>query len=296
MTPEEIRADAEPAVTPVAQGQVALVLLIAAIVLGLLVPFVSAGVPVGKGWFLSPRNLPLLGLSLMAGAPIGILIGAVPGLEPAGAMAILLPFTLNMTPLAGVTLLLGTYGGARYGDAIPAILLRVPGTPANVLTTYDGYPMVQMGLAHRELSIAYSFIGGTASIVALIVLAPYLAKVAEHSGAPEYAMVAVVAIISVVLAHQKQGVAAVMALGLGLFLGSVGFDGFFNTQRFTFGQTALMGGIPLIPAVIGLFAMSQAFVLLEAKGAGAINQSNVYHHRFTGLIEAFKYSGPSAEP
>lgn len=230
-------------------------------------------------------------LALMAGALIGILIGAVPGLEPAGAMAILLPFTLNMSPLAGVTLLLGTYGGAWYGGAIPAILLRVPGTPVNVLTTYDGYPMAQKGLAHRALSIAYSssFIGGTASIIALIVLAPYLAKVAEHFGAPEYAMVSLVAIVSVVLAHQKQGLAAVMTLGFGIFLGSIGFDSFFNTQRFTFGQTALMGGIPLIPAVIGLFAMSQAFVLLETRESAEVNQSNLYHHRFIGLIEAFKY-------
>src|SRR4051794_28533485 len=112
-------------------------------------------------------------LALAAGALIGILIGAVPGLEPAGAMAILLPFTFAMPPLAGVTLLLGTYGGAWYGGAIPAILLRVPGTPVNVLTTYDGYPMAQKGLAHRALSLAYSssFIGGTVSIAALIVLA-----------------------------------------------------------------------------------------------------------------------------
>ena len=230
-------------------------------------------------------------LALAAGALIGILIGAVPGLEPAGAMAILLPFTFAMPPLAGVTLLLGTYGGAWYGGAIPAILLRVPGTPVNVLTTYDGYPMAQKGLAHRALSLAYSssFIGGTVSIIALIALAPYLAKAAEHFGAPEYAMVALVAIVSVVLAHQKQGLAAVMSLGFGLALGSVGFERFFNSQRFTFGEPSLMGGIPLIPTVIGLFAMSQAFVLLGSPAHKSIRSDNVYRNRFSGLLEALKY-------
>lgn len=230
-------------------------------------------------------------LALLFGALIGILVGAVPGLEPAGAMAILLPFSLQLEPLAGVMLLLGAYGGAWYGGAIPAILIRVPGTPVNVLTTYDGYPMAKRGEAHRALSLAYSssFIGGTISVLALIFLAPYLARIAEHFGSPEYAMVAVLALVSVILAHQRHIVPALVSLGFGLFLGTVGFEPLFNTQRFTFEQQWLLGGVPMVPVVIGMFAMSQAFVLLETKkkrpDVGAIN----YHHRFRGLMEAFKY-------
>lgn len=230
-------------------------------------------------------------IALVIGAAIGIFIGAMPGLEPAGAMAILLPFTLNMEPLPGVTMLLGTYGGAWYGGAIPAILIRVPGTPVNVLTTYDGYPMAQRGEAHRALSLAYSssFIGGTISILALIVLAPYLARAAAYFGAPEYAMIALVALVSVVIAHQKQALAAVMSLGFGMFLGTVGFESIFNTQRFTFGQPWLLGGIPLIPVVIGLFAMSQAFVLLKTKNYRGLETKAEYTNRFRGLLEAVKY-------
>ncbi|WP_048646780.1 tripartite tricarboxylate transporter permease [Nitratireductor soli] len=230
-------------------------------------------------------------LALLFGALCGIVVGAVPGLEPAGAMAILLPFSLQLEPLAGVMLLLGAYGGAWYGGAIPAILIRVPGTPVNVLTTYDGYPMAKRGEAHRALSIAYSssFIGGTVSVLALIFLAPYLAKVAERFGAPEYAMVAVLALVSVILAHQRHVVPALLSLGLGLFLGTVGFEPLFNTQRFTFGQQWLLGGVPMVPVVIGMFAMSQAFVLLETRthrpDAGAL----VYRNRFRGLMEAFRF-------
>lgn len=230
-------------------------------------------------------------LALMAGALIGILIGATPGLEPAGAMAILLPFTLNMAPLAGITLLLGTYGGAWYGGAIPAILLRVPGTPVNVLTTYDGYPMAQQGFAHRALSIAYSssFVGGTVSVVALVLLAPYLAKVATHFGAAEFAMIALVAMVSVALAHQKQGLSTIISIGAGLFLGSIGFERFFNSQRYTFSEPILMGGIPLIPMVIGLFAMSQAFVLLQSEPKKGASQTASYQNRLSGLLEALQY-------
>jgi putative tricarboxylic transport membrane protein len=95
-------------------------------------------------------------------------------MEPAGGMAIALPFSLTMEPLPGIILLLGCYGGAWYGGAIPAILIRVPGTPVNVLTTYDGYPLARKGQPMRALSIAYSssFIGGILSIMALIFLAP----------------------------------------------------------------------------------------------------------------------------
>lgn len=230
-------------------------------------------------------------LALVLGAITGILVGAVPGLEPAGAMAILLPFSLQMEPLSGITLLLGAYGGAWYGGAIPAILIRVPGTPVNVLTTYDGHPMARRGEAMRALSLAYSasFIGGVTSIAALILLAPYLAGIASRFGAPEYAMVMLLATVSVVLAHQRHLVAAVMMLALGMFLGSVGFESPFNTQRYTFGQVWLYGGIPLIPAVIGLFAMSQAFILLETRQPRSRAEVDLQGSRFRGLFEVFRY-------
>jgi putative tricarboxylic transport membrane protein len=230
-------------------------------------------------------------LALLLGAVAGIVVGAIPGLEPAGAMAIMLPFSLQLEPLAGITLLLGCYGGAWYGGAIPAILIRVPGTPVNVLTTYDGYPMARRGEAHRALSLAYSssFLGGTASVIALVFLAPYLATVAERFGPTEYTAIAVMALASVVLAHSGQIAAAVMSLGLGMFLGSVGRDDVFNTQRYTFGEQWLLGGIPMVPVVIGLFAMSQAFVLLTQRAGAAPGRDLDFRNRFRGLLEALEY-------
>lgn len=230
-------------------------------------------------------------LALLLGAVCGIAVGAIPGLEPAGAMAILLPFSLQLEPLAGITLLLGCYGGAWYGGAIPAILIKVPGTPVNVLTTYDGYPMTKRGEAHRALSLAYSssFIGGICSVMALVFLAPYLAEIAASFGPPEYVAIAILAIASVILAHYNQIGGAVMSLGFGMFLGTVGMESVFSTQRYTFDQGWLLGGVPLVPVVIGLFAMSQGFVLLTTPTRTGPPVKIEYSNRFRGLLEALRY-------
>ena len=230
-------------------------------------------------------------VALLIGAMAGILVGAIPGMEPAGAMAIALPFSLTMAPLPGIILLLGCYGGAWYGGAIPAILIRVPGTPVNVLTTYDGYPLGQKGQPMRALSIAYSssFVGGIVSILALIFLAPFMARISASFGPPEFAAVMILASVSVILAHHQNIRGAVLTFGIGMFLGTVGFESPHHTLRYTFDQTWLMGGIPMVPMVIGLFALSQAFVLLETKSPPKVPEGMASTGRFTGLWEVFKY-------
>ncbi|WP_438467157.1 tripartite tricarboxylate transporter permease [Marinomonas sp. PE14-40] len=206
--------------------------------------------------------------AVILGALIGVTIGSIPGLEPAGVMAILLPLTFSMEPLFGVTLLLGVYGGAWYGGAIPAILMNTPGTPVAVLTTYDGHPMAKKGKGKKALSIAYtsSFFGGIISVLSLVFFAPILSQVATLFGSAEFAMLALLGMVFVVLAHNKFVLEAATMIGLGIFLGTVGIDRSYNTQVYTFDQEWLLGGVPLVPAVIGLFAMSQAYILLSTRG------------------------------
>ncbi len=230
-------------------------------------------------------------LAILIGALIGVTIGSIPGLEPAGVMAILLPLSFSMEPLAGVTLLLGVYGGAWYGGAIPAILMNTPGTPVAVLTTYDGHPMAKRGQGKKALSIAYtaSFVGGIISVTSLVLLAPVLAKVATYFGSAEFAMLAALGMIFVVLAHRKHVLEAAMMLGLGIFLGTIGIDRSYNTQTYTFDQEWLLGGIPLVPAVIGLFAMSQAFVLLSQKGGDSQVTKLEGEGWFSGAITLLKH-------
>ncbi|PSJ22616.1 hypothetical protein CVH10_05895 [Halomonas sp. ND22Bw] len=230
-------------------------------------------------------------LAIVIGALIGVTIGSIPGLEPAGVMAILLPMTFAMEPLPGVSLLLGVYGGAWYGGAIPAILMNTPGTPVAVLTTYDGYPMAQRGEARRALSIAYtsSFVGGLISVFSLILLAPALSQIARKFGSAEFAMLAALGMIFVVLAHRKHVVEAAMMLGVGIFLGTIGLDLSYSTQVYTFGQSWLLSGIPLVPAVIGLFAMSQAFILLSQRSNDAQETKLSGSGLFSGVFDLLKH-------
>ncbi|MDQ7071388.1 MAG: tripartite tricarboxylate transporter permease [Rhodobacterales bacterium] len=205
--------------------------------------------------------------ALLIGSIGGVIIGAIPGVGAAVAIAILLPATFSLDPLVGLTILLGIYGSSMYGGALPAILINTPGTAVNALTTYDGYPMTKRGEARRALALAYgaSFFGGVFAIICLILLSPLLALIAPHFGSREIFLAALLGIILVVLAHRGQVFAAGMLAAFGIFLNTVGLEPVKYTRRFTFDQTWLTSGIDLIVVVLGLFALSQAFVLLVGR-------------------------------
>jgi putative tricarboxylic transport membrane protein len=205
-------------------------------------------------------------VALFVGSIGGVIIGAIPGVGPAVAIAILLPATFSLDPIVGLTMLLGIYGSSMYGGAIPAILINTPGTAVNALTSYDGYPMTQRGEAHRAVSLAYSasFWGGIFGILCLILLSPVLAMIAPMFGSREIFLAALLGIILVVLAHRGQIFAAGLLAMFGIFLQTVGLDAVTYTQRYTFGMSFLSSGINLIVVVLGLFALSQAFFLLTA--------------------------------
>jgi putative tricarboxylic transport membrane protein len=205
--------------------------------------------------------------ALLAGSLIGVVTGVLPGIGPAVGISVLLPFTFGMTPLTGLSLLLGVYCGGWVGGAIPAILINTPGTPAAVVTTFDGYPMARQGEATRAITLAISasFVGGVLSVFVLMLAAPPIARIASQFGAPEYFLAAMLALVLVVVALRRNWLAAVTSIGLGLFASTVGIDPNTLGQRFTFGVTELMAGLPLVPMVIGIFGIAQALALLETR-------------------------------
>ncbi|WP_050604452.1 tripartite tricarboxylate transporter permease [Ruegeria sp. 6PALISEP08] len=225
-------------------------------------------------------------VALIIGSVGGVIIGALPGVGAAVAIAILLPATFAFEPIVGLTLLLGIYGSSMYGGAIPAILINTPGTAVNALTTYDGYPMTKRGEGHRALSLAYSasFFGGIFSILCLIVLSPVLAWVAPHFGSREIFLAALMGVLLVILAHRGQTFSAAMLAFFGIFLNTVGLEPVKYTRRFTFDQTWLSSGVDLIVVVLGLFAISQALLLLVDK-EHAPGEAHVRGNIFTGLKE-----------
>ncbi len=193
-----------------------------------------------------------------------MIIGAIPGVGAAVAIAILLPATFSLDPIVGLTALLGIYGSSMYGGAIPAVLINTPGTAVNALTTYEGTPMTKRGEARRALSLAYSasFFGGIFSVICLIALSPVLAKIAPMFGSREIFLAALLGVILVVLAHRGQILIAGMMASFGIWLNTIGLEPIQYSKRYTFEQSWLSGGVDLIVVVLGLFALSQAFVLL----------------------------------
>lgn len=229
-------------------------------------------------------------VSLLIGTLGGVVIGAIPGVGAAVAIAILLPATFSMEPLNGLILLLGIYGSSMFGGALPAILINTPGTAVNALTTYDGYPMTQRGEAKRALGLAYgaSFVGGTLSVIALIFLSPVLAKIAPMFGAREIFLAALLGIILVIIAHKGHIAAAGMLVGLGILFQTVGMEPVKFTFRYTFGMNWLLSGLDLIVVVLGLFALSQAFLLmLEPEKAPKIDRMEGGMGK--ALLEIFKF-------
>ncbi len=228
--------------------------------------------------------------ALLIGSVGGVVIGAIPGVGPAIAIAILLPATFSLDPIVGLTMLLGIYGSAMFGGAIPAVLINTPGTPVNALTTYDGYPMTQRGEAARALSLSYgaSFVGGVFSVLCLMALAPFLASVAPLFGSREIFLACVLGMLLVVIAHRGQNMAAGSLLFFGIFLQTIGLEPVAYTQRFTFGQSWLTSGVNLIVVVLGLFALSQAFLLLIGKD-DTPTPPVISGGLFKGLREVFKF-------
>jgi putative tricarboxylic transport membrane protein len=233
---------------------------------------------------------PVVFMTMCIGAILGVVVGAIPGAGAAVTIAILLPTTFSMDPLNGMTLLLGVYCGAAYGSAIPAVMINTPGSPVAVMTAIEAKPFVDRGEARRALSLAYSssFVGGVLAVLALMLLSQPLANVAKYFGSAEFAMLAIAALVLVIVGNGGRRVEATAALAFGLFLATVGIETAYSTQRYSFGMPSLLGGIPLVPMVIGLFAMSEALVQLTSRSE---NQPIVQlkGHFFQGFMEVFRY-------
>ena len=235
-------------------------------------------------------------VALLIGSIGGVLIGAVPGIGPAIAIAILLPATLFLPQIVGLVLLLGVYGSSMYGGAIPAILINTPGTPVNALTTYDGYSMTRNGEANRALSLAYSasFFGGTFSILiaifCLIVLGPYLKDFGALFGNRDILMAAVFGSVLLVFAHRQNMILAILLYFVGFMITLVGRQTTKKIDRFTFDQEWLYSGLNLIVVIIGIFAISQALYLLRGKDSAA-PEIKMSGGLFQGLFELKKFPG-----
>lgn len=213
------------------------------------------------GGFSSIMNLPCL-LLIIAGTAIGIIFGAIPGLTGTMAISLCLSMTFGMTSIQAFSMLCGLYIGGISGGLISAILLKIPGTPSSIATTFDGAPMAAKGQAGKALGagLLYSFLGGLVSIIILMFLAPAIASVAIKFGPQEYFAVGVFSLTMLSVMAGKNPVKGVASCVLGLFFAMVGCAPIDNALRYTFGWNKLTGGFALLPCMIGLFAVSELLV------------------------------------
>jgi putative tricarboxylic transport membrane protein len=203
--------------------------------------------------------------AVIVGVLAGICVGALPGLSATMAISVLIPFTFGLDPLVALGMMAGIYNGAMYGGAIPAVLLRIPGTPAAVATSFDGYPMAQSGRGGYALQVAVisSAIGGIVSAIVLMLLAPPLAKVTLLFGPAEIFWVAVFGLSSIVFLLGGDPLKGLISAAFGVTVSLIGSDTITGYDRLTFGHLELLDGINIVVLLVGLYALPPAIDLLE---------------------------------
>jgi len=198
----------------------------------------------------------------MGGVVWGILGGALPGISPSITMALLLPFTYTMDPTTAIVMLASTYVGAEYGGSIPAILIRTPGTNAAAATAIDGYEMQKQGRGGEALGISLvsGVIGGLIGLFFLVVLTKPLAQVALLFTPPAYFALGILGLSVIASLSSGSLIKGLMAGVIGLMIATVGTDPISGVGRFTYGSPELLGGIPFILVMVGVFAVSELLV------------------------------------
>ena len=211
-------------------------------------------------------------LYISAGLVVGMFVGAMPGLTTILAMAVLLPISFKLEPMLGIPFLIGVYKGGIYGGSIPAILVGIPGTGASIATTFDGPKLTRQGKGRKALEMALyaSAIGDTISdLITLLLIGP-IALIILLIGPPEVFAIIVFSLVLIASVSGGSGIKGAIAALIGVGLGFVGTESVDGEARMTFGLDVLVGGIPLIPLVIGIFALPEILEAVESRARGFI--------------------------
>ncbi|QOG07244.1 tripartite tricarboxylate transporter permease [Aureimonas sp. OT7] len=227
---------------------------------------------------------------LLGGILVGYLVGALPGLSAGVGMALLIPFTFGLDPVVSVVMLVTLYMASEYSGAIPAILVNTPGEPSSAVTALDGYPMRLRGEAGQALtlSILGSAVGSVLSTILLVLTVSWMTKVALAFGPAEYFALAVLGLSLVSTLSGHSVIRGFVALLFGLLLTTIGTDPVDGIPRFAF-NNGLLGGIPFIAALIGLFALSEVLVMLETT-----DEKPAPLKAMTGVLGQFSLMRPHA--
>ncbi|MEZ5856018.1 MAG: tripartite tricarboxylate transporter permease [Hyphomicrobiaceae bacterium] len=209
---------------------------------------------------------------ISSGITIGIIFGVLPGLGSVTAIALLVPLTFYMSPLAAIAFLVGINKGGTSGGAVPAILLNAPGTPEAAATARDGYPLAQQGKPEKAMKMALfsSVFGDTFSDIMLILLAAPFASIALKFGPPEFTAIVIFSFTLIAALASQSLTKGIIAAAFGVFLATIGLDPVDSTTRMTFSHSELFDGISLNSMAIGTLALSSVLVqMFEIKESDA---------------------------
>ncbi|MGI6451327.1 MAG: tripartite tricarboxylate transporter permease [Desulfitobacteriia bacterium] len=239
---------------------------------------------------------PIYLLYCLVGVIFGVIIGALPGLGPSAGLAIILPITFGMNPVAGIIMMAGIYYGSMYGGSITSILINVPGDPSSVATTFDGYPLSKKGRTGQALGMAAfaSIIGGTVCVILFMFLAPALAEFALTFGPPEYFALMFLGLTTIAGMTGKYPSKGYLSALVGLFLATVGLDLVQGIPRFTFGNWNLYEGIDFIPVAMGLFGIAEILTATAEDDLTSlkVNRKDITFKRLLPNKEDWKFSIP----
>ena len=198
-------------------------------------------------------------ITILLASIYGLAVGSLPGLSATMATALLVPVTFYLSPIAAISAIIAASAMAIFSGDIPGALLRIPGTPASAAYTDEAYAMTRKGQAELALGAGlwFSAIGGIAGTLSLMVLAPPLAEIALSFSTFEYFWLALLGLMCATLVARSSPVKAIASMLLGLIVACVGIENPAGVPRFTFGLTDLLGGIEVIPALVGVFAVSE---------------------------------------
>jgi putative tricarboxylic transport membrane protein len=204
---------------------------------------------------------------LLTGTLIGIIFGAIPGINGVMAAVLFVPFTYYLGPIPSILVLVGIYQGSNFGGCITAVLFNIPGDPAAICTTFDGHPMAKKGEAGRAIGngLFASSIGGLLGTVVLVTVGPIIAKFALNMGAVELFTFIFLGLTTISTIAGSSVLNGFISLFLGLLIASIGLSPMTGFPRFVFGSNYLLGGVDFIVALMGLFALAEVFDRLTTK-------------------------------
>ncbi len=216
-------------------------------------------------------------IALIAGTVGGMIIGALPGFSAAMGVSLLIPITYGMSPVAALSMLVAMYTSAIYGGSITAILCHTPGTPASAATAIDGFQLTKQGRGMEAMGVSTfgSAVGGTVSAIAMLLIAPALGAFSLKFSVLEYFLLSVFGLTVIASLAGDSVIKGLFSGIFGLVLGCIGLDAITGFPRMTLGVIQLEDGINFVPALIGLFSISQVMSLAW----------DVYHGKKGSVIE-----------